>query len=340
MSRSLETVAALKELEARCAALSMDEIRERLKPIFAGMWVRSPIFDPGMFVYRARRVTPTFNTSKPMSLADLKHPPAELARQGRANRAGQPMFYCSGMKEPLFFEIGELNAGDELILSSWKSRSRMLLNNIGYTNLVFQELGAKRPCPTWEDLRDGKAAISVPEGGAELLPSILEVTDNDALRAELSKLFMKRAEDATLEYYKLTAAIAEAHLGTVNDTDEFAGILYPSVRMWANGDNIALTPRYADEHLEFRRATRVRIDKCKANGFDITYVECAKQVDEAGYLKWLGRLLTWQIPPQTTAICVATPGRDDDGEYSADKDGSPLYWRVTNSATGKVIEAA
>jgi hypothetical protein len=164
LSRNPETVGTLKELEAQTAALSIDAIRERLEPVFTGMSLRSPVFDPGMFVYRARRVTPIFNASLPMALADLKYPPPAQAPRGRANREGHPIFYCSTMKEPLFYEVGELNPGDELIVSSWKSTSEMLVNNIGYSNSVFEQLGAKRPCPTWDDKRNGKAStISVPE---------------------------------------------------------------------------------------------------------------------------------------------------------------------------------
>ena len=39
------------------------------------------------------------------------------------------------------------------------------------------------------------------------------------------------------DIYKLTVAIGELHLGTINKRDQFAGILYPSTRMWANGAN-------------------------------------------------------------------------------------------------------
>ena len=42
-------------------------------------------------------------------------------------------------------------------------------------------------------------------------------------------------------------------------THKFAGILYPSTRLWANGDNLALLPWFADSHLEFRKALHVRI---------------------------------------------------------------------------------
>jgi hypothetical protein len=157
---------------------------------------------------------------------------------------------------------------------------------------------------------------------------------------ELSRLFMRKADEISFDDYKLTAAIAEAHLGTIVGMGNFSGLLYPSVRMWANGDNIALTPSYVDEHLEFRRATRVRIEKRTNTDFDITNVECAKQIDEAGHLKWLGRILGWDVPPQSRIICAAKTGRDSDGEYTSSKDGSPLYWHVTNPATGEVIEAA
>jgi hypothetical protein len=248
------------------------------------------------------------------------------------------MFYCSSSKEPIFFELGEIKSGDELILSSWQTRSRMLVNNIGYTQFVFSELGAKRQCPTWEEKGENGAAISVPIGGAELLASRLHEEEKDALRVELSKMFMQKIDSRSDSRYKLTAAIAEAHLGTVNESEEFAGILYPSVRMWANGDNFALTPKFVNECLDFRRATRVRIEKCDATGFEFTSIECAREINEDGSLNWLGRVLHWQIPPGHTAVFVGTPGRDSDGDYSTSKDGSFGYWVVKDTSTGQTIE--
>jgi hypothetical protein len=53
------------------------------------------------------------------------------------------------LKEAVFFELPDLKAGDELIVTHWKTTERMLVNNVGYTEYAFEQLGAKRPVPDW-----------------------------------------------------------------------------------------------------------------------------------------------------------------------------------------------
>lgn len=328
----------LNYIEENIDSISIDEIKEWVSKIMIGITFRTPLFYPGTFVYRARKVDENFNTSTPISLADLKYPPASRTRIGRANREGYPMFYCSMSKEPIFFEIGNLKAGDEIIISSWKTTSSLLVNNIGYTKFVFSNLKSKRECPTWGDNKNGKCSITMPLGGDDQLSTIHPRSENEELILEISRLFMRNINDSAYKYYKLTAAIAEAHLGTVNYVDNISGIIYPSVRMWANSDNLALTPAFVDDNLEFRRATHVRIDSLTTTGFDITNTNCAREFDDSGHLKWLGRRLNWQVPPGGEVKVTLTEGKDLDGEYSISKDGVPCHFVVEDIKTGKEIE--
>ncbi len=343
-----KALAVLKGLEASEGALSIDELRERLWPAIGGMSVRSPIFDPGTFVYRARRIDANFSVSGPTALRELSYPLPEITRPNRANRAGHPMFYCSTGKEPLFFELGELTTGDEIVVTAWLTDAPMMVNNIGYTQFVFDKLGAKRPCPTWEakSPTDATGSVAFSEGGFDalkdqVLENRLSQEANEQVRLEISRLFMQKVGTTNADAYKLTTAIAEVHLGTIkNMAADFAGVMYPSIKMSANGDNIALTPKFVDAHLKFKRATRVRIDKHVGAKFDFTSVDCAKSVDVKGNLEWLGRLPNWQVKPGQMAKFTVTPGRDSDGEYSSGKDGAPLHWLARDATTGEIIEPA
>ena len=139
--------------------------------------------------------------------------------------------------------------------------------------------------------------------------------------------------------YNLTTAIGEMHLGSIVSHDaQFAGILYPSIRMWANGDNLALLPWFADSHLEFRKAVHVRIKGRTDTSFDIDYVDAAHEFDASGQLKWLGRVRNWTLQPKQGAEFLFAAGLDADGDYRVSQDGQPAHWEAEDTATGKSIE--
>lgn len=265
------------DIHANLNVLAIDDIKQRLEPLLKGMVVQSPIIEPGTYLYRARKIGPTFHTGCGLKLDDLLYPPANKARLGRANRDNQPMFYCSVGKESLFFEIQDLKPGDELIVTFWRTTERMLVNNIGYTQRVFAQLGAKRVCPSWSSLdRSGSlypAAIKLPKIDREQLEAVLKSDAHGELRALLSEQFASLCGPNETAKYKITCAIAEAHVGSLDGgAGRFAGLLYPSVRMWANGDNLALQPWFVDAHVKFLKAMHIRIDSCDASSYKISAI--------------------------------------------------------------------
>ena len=105
------------------------------------------------------------------------------------------------------------------------------------------------------------------------------------------------------------------HLGTiVSHKTQFSGILYPSVRMWANADNLALLPWAVDTQLEFRKAVHVLIKERKETTFEIDYKDEAHEFDASGTLNWLGRIRAWTVQPGQNAKCLFAPGPDLDGD--------------------------
>jgi hypothetical protein len=266
------------------------------------------------------------------------------AKLGRLNRAGTPVFYGSMHKEAVFFELSDLEAGDELIVSFWKTTERMFVNNIGYTEYAFEQLGAKRPIPSWgPQQQPGSTEQTLPLATLpkEVVEKAMSKDDARDLKEAFSRHFTRQVSDDELYRYKLTAAIGELHLGDIPDQNtKFAGVLYPSVRMWANGDNLGLQPWFVDRHLEFRKAVHVRIKEKRENSFNVDYVDAAYAFDEDGNLKWLGRIKNWTLRPQQKAQALFAPGIDDDGDYLISKDGQPAHWVLTDTDTGKTIEPA
>ena len=328
----------LEAIVANLRVLEIDEIKRRLGPLMANYNIRSPVFDAGAFLYRARKVGTTFNKSIDIRYKDLIYPPPLVASLGRLNRAGSPVFYSSMHKESVYFELPDLKIGDEIVLTFWKTTEQMFVNNIGYTEFAFQQLGAKRAVPTWgptEAPGSKEATVSLPTLLPEVVNAALSKDESREVKEAFSRHSTCKVNSDESFRYKLTVAIGEMHLGSIaTHNTQFAGILYPSIRMWANGDNLALLPWYVDQHLEFRKAVHVRIKGRTETVLNIDYLDAAREFDEAGRLKWLGRILAWNLPPKHTAKFLGVAGPDVDGDYILDEDGLPVHWAAEDVTTG------
>jgi hypothetical protein len=263
-------------IDANLRVLEIDEIKRRLEPLIIGYGIESPIFSAGAFLYRARKLGSTFSKSMSITHKDLIYPPKRVATLGRLNRAGEPIFYSSLHKESVFFELPDLKEGDELILTFWKTTEQMFVDNIGYTEFAFQQLGAKRALPIWGPPKapgSTESTVNLPTLPPDVVNVALSKDESREIKEAFSKYFMHKITSDESFRYKLTVAIGEMHLGSIaTHNTQFAGILYPSVRMWANGDNIALLPWFVDKHLQFRKAVHVRIKGRIETSIDIDYL--------------------------------------------------------------------
>ncbi len=300
-----------------------------------GYSIESPIFDAGMFLYRTRKLGSHFNKSIAVKYIDLIYPHNNVAPLGRLNRGGDSIFYSSVHKESVFFELPDLKTTNELVVSFWKTTERMFVNNIGYTEFAFEHLGAKRALPKWGTPKapgSTEATVSLPTLSPDVVDAALSIDDNREVKEAFSNYFMRRINSDESFRYKLTVAIGEMHFGSiVTHNTRFAGILYPSVRMWANGDNLALLPWFVDSYLEFRKAVHIRIKDRTETSIDIDYLDAAHEFDDAGRLKWLGRIRAWTIPPKQGARFLAVAGKDEDGDYYVAPDGQAAHWTAKDA---------
>lgn len=332
----------LEEIEANLGTLQIDEIKERLEPLIAGRIIETPVYNAGAFLYRARNFTPSFNKQTCIKKADLVYPPNHLAKLGRLNRNEQSIFYCSLHRESVFYELPELSAGDDIIVTFWNTNQRMLVNNIGYTEYVFQQLGARRPVPKWGSQApgDNQATIDLPQKLSDnIIADTMSKDKNREVHETLSKYFAQPVKIEDVYKYKLTTAIAELHLGNiVNNEANFAGVQYPSVRMWTDGDNLALLPWYVDRNLEFMKAVHIRIDEKTDSRISLTKLDTAKTFDTDGSLVWLDRLPKWTMQSGQSFSATLAPGADTDGDYEFSKEGEPCHWVITDKETGEIVE--
>jgi hypothetical protein len=201
----------------------------------------------------------------------------------------------------IYYEIPGLSEGDELVLSYWRIKDTMLVHNIGYTQFVFDQLGAKRPLPVWTgDWKHRRLEIPdeplVRQGQAPLLSH----DGNGQLLEALSNAFMSNAGENEEHKYKLTVAVAD---------------------------------------LEFFKAKHITIDERKGNSITFTIVDFADTASRDGYLQWEGRPPAFTLPPGDTGKFTLVEGRDEDGDYVMSADGKVCHW-VGEDQRGNVLKLA
>lgn len=284
------------------------------------------------------KITESFNKERGIKVADLSHPPSHCTRLGRVNRANQPFFYCSASQEVIYYEIQGLSKGDEIVLSYWRTKAPLVVNNIDYTQCLFEAFGAKRPLPTWMGDQTHQELTLADEAAVKAQFAVLHSrADNREIRGAISKAFMADVGENEQYEYKLTAAIAELHMGNDQSPVQFAGILYPTIRMAANGDNLALKPKRVATYLEFFKAKHIKIDDRNGSTISFSIIDFSDSVLEDGNLRWKGRAPAFTLPSGDTGIFSCEEGRDEDGDYLISADGKVCHW-VARDQRGNILK--
>ncbi len=273
----------------------IDAIKELLKLLFTGYALSTPIFDSGLILYRG-----IVYSDKPTNVSFLSYRKIG-AKQNRASRENEPLFYSSTMRQIPFFELN-VKAGDKLVISKWRTTKKLLVNNIGYTKEVFEKLNSNRENQKWNKEKSEHQEISKEE--------------NIIIQNFLSKCFSQNVPKDKTETYKLTIAIAEKHY----ISDLFEGLLYPTIPMKANGDNFAIRPSYIENGgLEFLESEWIEVTKSYDFKFDINVLDWANSISENGEIQWKGRLPQWTIKEKGSELKMVAK----DGKWVAhDKNGN------------------
>ena len=245
------TVLALDGMHEDAAAALINEINELVRSgsdveSFLGKLHRlvslSPAsvassHQPGIELYRATK----HHNAVPRRIEDLWYPPAEVAPSGRANRAGEPIFYCSSDPNCAWREIG-IAVGQLAVVAKWVTTAPMVLHDLGYTDQVLKRAGSRRALPE-HHRKFYESSLGGPE---KMIRDFLAMSFTDPSSAN----------------YSLTTAIAEIHLRA----DEFSGILYPAVSKAADVDNLALRPAFVQSSMKLPWAQLVSVDEVSADG--------------------------------------------------------------------------
>ena len=300
MDEVLACIARLKAYDFHDT--SVEEIKEELKILLAGFVITTPVVEPGVVLYRARKIA---LLDPPATISEIGAPsPALVKKHGRCNRRGESVFYCSAARNAPFFEV-DAHVGDRLVLASWATTARAVVNNVGYTASTFERLQSSRKCPDWSNGETRR---------------FVEREEHRAVVNEfLAQLFSAKFSEEEDEYqYKATIAVTEKLVPT--DVPEgaarFDGLMYPTIPMAGNCENFALRPEFVSRGLAFVKAEYLLIREVTGMSITFDILDFAVSANE-GRLEWKGRKPEWVITTGAALTFVADRGqwiaRDPDG---------------------------
>ncbi|UOR07372.1 RES family NAD+ phosphorylase [Hymenobacter aerilatus] len=259
-------IAALQQLDLR--QHSIEELTDRVRNLLEQQELQCLEFPAGLLLYRG-----IVSKDLPATLADVSYPPANrVIADQRANRAGQPMFYCSATWHPPFFEAG-VQPGDQIVISRWQTQQPLRLASFGYADRCIDDPHTDRQ----KALRDALADLPAPRR---------------QLAAFLTDLFTRTVHDDNQHHYRLSIAVAEAcQLGTA-----FDGLLYPSAAMPSPAHNLALHPAYVEEDkLVLQYVEHLRVHQVGTETLDVCSLNFAREVTPDGHLCWINQPGNWVL---------------------------------------------
>jgi len=274
---------ALSRLDAAdLSNVEIDNLKDDLTILFKGYRQRGLRLDSGNIFYRGRRMSPLDVID---DYTHLTSPPPDKTPIGRCNRENIPVFYCASRRNVVFFELG-LRPGDHVLLSRWRTTGDLMFNQVGYTHAAFATLGSMRqPPPVGDDGHDD------------------HVEKNRLIQRWLAEQFTR----PTRSHYKLTIAITEKMLRS----PPFAGLMYPTVPMKANGDNFAILPSVANAALDCMWVRRYVVNAVSELDFDALELDFASGIRRDVSIAWTGRRGQWDVNGNARV-------EQDDGEVYED----------------------
>lgn len=250
---------------------SIEDIKTKIESLCKGHIKFTPIFNTGTHLYRGIKYE-----SIPGNINKLSYPPVEQAGLNRASRKGDQLFYCSNSEAPPFYEL-DIQVGGKLVISTWITTEKLLVNNVGYTDSNYKRLGSVRSLERWDKLQDKKKINS---------------EENDLIQNFLASSFSQKILSNNTDLFKLTIAIAEMQYSA----DIFDGLVYPTIQMMANADNFVLKKKAVDSNkIRLKEVYWIEITGIKGTKYDIQRLDWANSFADNGDIEWKGRLPQWTI---------------------------------------------
>jgi RES domain len=235
--------------EAQLQRLTIEELKKRLRIKLGGMVRAVKNINAGNLLYRG---VPW--DCRPDLISQLSYPPLDRVSQlGRVNRPGQSVFYASCAPPGVFYEL-KVHEGDRIAFSEWEVIKPLWMHNLGYHSDALARLGA--------------APNSARRPLTEPIPD--ETQRNERLRKKVALAFTANVTPGFEYRYKQSVALTEfwcehqQNLPIYPDgpqTSEVAGIVYPSLQMRGDADNVAFWPKFVHSSLALRHVQYVLVEK-------------------------------------------------------------------------------
>ena len=262
--------------EAQLQRLTIEELKQRLRIKLGGMVRAVKSINAGRLIYRG---VPW--DRKPDLISQLSYPPLDKIRQlGRLNRPGQSVFYASCAPPGVFYELKACE-GDRIAFSEWQVMTPLWMHNLGYHADALARLGA--------------APNSARQPLTEPIPD--ETERNERLRKKVALAFTVSVTPEFEYRYKQSIALTEfwcehqERLTIYPDgpqTTEVAGIVYPSLQMRGDADNVVFWPKFVHSSLALKHVQYVLIEKADYTrlAFSFLTLEFAREFVGGTSIKW------------------------------------------------------
>lgn len=274
----------IKELERiDLIKADVDLLKDKITYLLKGFGSVTPILTPEWKLFRGVKCV-----EKPSNVSQITYPNSKIIKKyQRVNRPGNATFYSSNAREAPFFEL-DMKPNEYIAISRWGISEKIIVNNVGYHQESFSQLDSNRGVPTF---------------GEGYKPTTSDLIVNKYFANEFTKIVPEGEE----HLYKISVAISEKlyggelHMEIAGDSYkgpmEMSGLMYPTIAMRANSDNIALKPHIVDKYLTLEQVEYIRVDSEHDFKYEVKVIDFANSFHENGTIEWKGRHPHWVLGP-------------------------------------------
>jgi hypothetical protein len=226
-----------------------DTLKAWLRDCLGGYVVAIKNIEAGGLLYRG-----VICDDQPHKISRISYPPVEAVKEdGRLNRAGTSMFYCTAGREPVLYEL-RASQGERIALSTWEVTEPLWMHFVGYHDSALGRMGAPIVGPRLQLIN----------------PIPNESKFNKKLRKRLALAFTENVPKGTEYRYKQSIAINELLFDKAEPMPlksggprhtRAAGTVYPSRQLSGRADNVAILPEFVESSLRIKSVDYISVDE-------------------------------------------------------------------------------
>jgi hypothetical protein len=210
------------------------------------------------------------------------------------------------------YEIGA-EVGDTIAVSYWKIVEDVLCFLMGYVNKRFIEVASER-------------------NPDNFLPSRIGSRRTRVVKDFLSRAFTNEVAPGDEHHYKISVAMAQTILdtGPLGNTEIIDGLIYPSVAMKLNSDNIALKPTVADSKLMLSDLRFIKFINRTDQKFVTEQTDSPRNSINDGNIVWYGGVPAWTSKDRDRTYTFIAEELNDSIEWVCyDEEGNTVEPELT-----------